>query len=182
MDTLFSLDEISDPQLSGAVLSPDGVYRYTLTRVWNVGLPLAMFVMLNPSTADATVDDRTIGRCREFAAREGCGGIIVVNLFALRSTDPAGLRTHPDPVGPDNAHYMALALGQNPAVVIAAWGAHPFAAHRAGAVAMVLDQQLAVRRLRLKCLGVTKAGHPRHPLYVNGRTPLITYPRRKAAA
>jgi hypothetical protein len=182
MDALFPLSKVRNEQLAGAVLSQCGTYRYTLDRVWNVGLPIAMFVMLNPSTADASKDDRTIGRCKKFAAREGCGGLTVVNLFALRATDPEELRTHPDPVGPHNAAYIGATLDRNPGVVIAAWGAHSFAAKRAADVAMVLDRQLGRRDLRLKCLGVTKSGQPRHPLYLKATAPLITYPRRKAAA
>lgn len=175
MDTLFPLEEVADAHLTGADISADGVYRYTLTRVWNVSQPLAMFVMLNPSTADAELDDPTIRRCKSFAAREGCGGLVVVNLFALRATDPAELKRHPDPVGPDNVAYLTQALSRNPAVVIAAWGAHRFAAAQARAVSTSLARQLANRRMQLKCLGTTKSGHPRHPLYVRGTAPLITY-------
>lgn len=175
MDTLFPIDDVRDAHLTGADLSPDGVYRYTLTRVWNVALPLAMFVMLNPSTATATESDPTIRRCISFAKREGCGGIIVINLYALRSTDPKNLASHTDPVGPENAKYVQAALARNPAVVIAAWGAHPYAKQQAHAMATGLAAQLDQQGMRLKCLGVTKEGHPRHPLYLGKNTPLTTY-------
>jgi len=175
MDTLFPMEEIGDAHLTGADLSEDGVYRYTLTRVWDVGLPLAMFVMLNPSTADAVENDPTIKRCIGFAKREGCGGIVVINLFALRSTDPKNLAAHADPVGPENAKYVLQALARNPAVVIAAWGAHPFATQQAYAMATGLAAQLDHQGMRLKCLGVPAKGHPRHPLYLKNTTPLTTY-------
>jgi len=157
--------------LTGAVISPCGTYRYTLDRIWNSDLPRALFIMLNPSTADASIDDPTIRRCRSFATRIGCGGLTVVNLFALRSTNPDALSTHPDPVGPDNDTHIALALDGNPAAVIAAWGAHPAARARAAPVAGLITTQ----QRRVDCLGTTKHGDPRHPLYVRGDAPLIPW-------
>ena len=77
--------------LHGAVVSDDGLYRYILTRTWDRSLPALVFCMLNPSTADATVDDPTIRKCIGFAQRLGYGGIIVVNLFAYRATKPREL-------------------------------------------------------------------------------------------
>lgn len=166
-DTLFDVPAAGGV-LAGAVLSPCGTYRYTLDRVWDASRPTALFIMLNPSTADASEGDPTIRRCRSFATREGCGALTVVNLFALRSTDPGTLSTHPDPVGPQNDMHIALAIDRQPAVVIAAWGAHPFARHRMVQVADVL----AAHGGRLECLGKTKGGDPRHPLYVRGDAPL----------
>jgi hypothetical protein len=178
MDGLFPLTEVAREQLGGAVISPCGTYRYTLDRVWDASLPVAVYVMLNPSTADATEDDRTIVRCNNFAKREGYGGITVINLFALRSTDPEALRTHPDPVGPHNTAWIGAVLDRAPAVVIAAWGAHPFAATRAAEVAKIVT----AHGVALKCLGTTKAGAPKHPLYLAANTPLINYRPRKGAA
>ena len=174
-DTLFDLPAAGGV-LAGAAISPCGTYRYTLDRVWDTSLPRALFIMLNPSTADASEDDPTIRRCRSFATREGCGGLTVVNLYALRSTNPDALATHPNPVGPDNDLHIALALDQRPAKVIAAWGAHLFAKTRATAVA----RTLAAHGGRLECLGLTKAGDPRHPLYVRGDAPLIPLPTADA--
>lgn len=179
MDTLFP---VKDKPLSGAVISPCGQYRYTLDRLWRTGLPTALFIMLNPSTADASVDDQTIRRCRYFATREGCGGLTVVNLYALRSTDPAALLTHPDPVGPENAAYVGAALDRNPALVIAAWGSHRFAVAQAHDTTLAVERILGRRGLRLKCLGTTKDGSPRHPSRLPNNAPLITYTRRKVAA
>lgn len=90
--TEFFIDPGTE-QLRGAVISDDGRYRYRLWRTWAPELPRMAWIMLNPSTADAEVDDPTIRRCVGFAKREGCGGIEVVNLYAYRSTDPSVLGT-----------------------------------------------------------------------------------------
>lgn len=146
-------------------------YRYSLTRRWATDGPTAVFLMLNPSTADAFKLDPTITRCRGFAKREGCAGLTVLNLFAWRSTDPKALAVAPDAVGEHNDRmYDCVLRSQDDLLVIAGWGAHPFAAARAAEVTE------RVRRMHpLLCLGTTKAGHPRHPLYVKGDAPLVTY-------
>lgn len=166
-DTLFDVPPTRGV-LAGAVLSPCGTYRYTLDRIWDHTRPTALFIMLNPSTADASVDDPTIRRCRAFATREGCGALTVVNLFAYRATDPRELAVQPDPIGPDNNTHIALALDRQPAHVIAAWGALPFARTRAQQVTALLAQA--------RCLGTTKSGDPRHPLYVRADQPLQPWP------
>ena len=153
---------------SSAVLSECGLYRYRLERRWADG-PKALFIMLNPSTADAEKDDPTIRRCISFAKREGCGGLIVVNLFAFRATEPDALLLADDPIGPDNPGALAAAVADCDGPLIAAWGAWP-GARAAG--------EAVVRKLgpRARCLGLTKAGSPRHPLYVAGDAPLIALP------
>lgn len=147
-----------------ARLSPDGVYRYTLGRRWDRALPTAVFVMLNPSTADADVDDMTIRKDMRFARGWGMGGLWVVNLYALRSTDPALLRRHSDPVGPENNWHLAKAAelaAEHGWPIVAAWGA------LAGSerVAEVLSFS---GMDRLSVLHVTKDGQPGHPLYLPG--------------
>lgn len=137
----------------------DGDYRYQLSRQWAPG-PYLSVVMLNPSTADGTGDDPTIRRCIGFARQLGLSGLRVVNLFALRSTDPAALRSHPDPVGPDNDRYLREAAADG--TMVAAWGAHPFAAARAAEVTSMLASHGTV----LQAWKTTKAGHPHHPLYL----------------
>ena len=155
---------------TGAVFSEDGIYRYRLWRFWDdTTLPM-VFVLLNPSTADTEADDPTIRRCMGFAKREGCGGIQVVNLFALRSTDPKALYSHPDPVGPDNDEAL-LAAAASATTVVAAWGVHG-ALHGRGDQVMTALRQAGVR---LMALGRTKDGHPRHPLYLAGSTVLGEY-------
>lgn len=155
---------------SGAAFSADRAYRYILTRTWDIGAPVMTWIMLNPSTADAMTDDPTIRRCTGFARREGCGGISVVNLFALRATDPADLSRHPDPAGPDNDRWLWMHATSG-RLVIAAWGAHKLADARAREVA----RRLAEAGVQAQCLGVTSAGHPRHPLYVRSDAPLVPW-------
>lgn len=151
-----------------AVISECGQYRYWLSRHWDDTLRPACFVMLNPSTADARQDDPTIRRCVSFARSWGAGGVVVVNLFAFRSTDPSGLRLVTDPVGPENDTHLRRAVEQcHP--VVAAWGAGGGLRNRAAGVQSLLLQV----GLPVTCLGVTKDGHPRHPLYVKGSQELV---------
>lgn len=155
-----------------ANFSPCGKYRWTLDRIWapEERKPWIGWVMLNPSTADAMIDDPTIRRCIAFSQAWGFSGLTVMNLFALRATDPAEMLAAEDPVGPGHDERLADLPIACP-VVVCAWGVH--GAHR-GRDAKV------VRILRgsgasLRCLGLTKDGHPRHPLYVNGSTPLQSF-------
>lgn len=152
-----------------ADISECGTYRYSLTRRWD-DRPLIGWVMLNPSTADANVDDATIRRLAGtekrpgFARRWGYGGIIVRNLYALRATDPKQLWLHPDPIGPRNNDELALAAYNEPLTMLA-WGANaPLS--RAKHVAQLLWLRSRVHETRLAVLGWTKSGFPGHPLYV----------------
>ena len=148
-----------------AILSPCGKYRYMLSRRWQSG-PACGFIMLNPSTADASIDDPTIRRCMGFARREGCGGLIVVNLYAYRSSSPAVLAAVTDPHGgPDAEREFHAAVSRVDGPLIAAWGAWSAIRNPAAQIA----KQYADR---LMCLGRTKDGHPRHPLYVRADAPL----------
>jgi hypothetical protein len=149
-----------------AVFSLDRTYRYRLDRAWGDG-PRVLWVMLNPSTADAFVEDPTVKRCMSFTRAWGYKGLTVVNLFAMRSPYPADLLHHDDPVGPGNDDFIAVQALQA-AVVVAAWGAHRFAGQRGTEVMKILGS-------RAKCLGITKDGLPRHPLYVKGGTELVPY-------
>ncbi len=146
-----------------AVISECGLYRYRLTRTWDGSIRPAAFVMLNPSTADAATDDPTIRRCVGFAKSWGCGGIVVVNLFAYRATNPGAMRRQgPKAVGPDNDRYIREAITEC-APVVAAWGSHGCFLCRDSAVGQL------IRCSGLpwpECLGTTKHGSPRHPLYV----------------
>lgn len=138
-----------------AIFSPCGTYRYLLSRRWSQG-PRIAWAMLNPSTADDKQDDPTIRRCIGFSRAWGFGAMDVVNLYALRATDPAMVRRHPAPVGPENDEHIAAAVG--PArVVVAGWGAFRFAAERAERVHGALGMAC--------CIGTTREGWPRHPLY-----------------
>jgi hypothetical protein len=123
-----------------------------------------MFVMLNPSTADAEQDDPTIRRCMGFARTWGFGGIVVLNLYAYRATKPTDLWRATDPVGPENDRLLGDYLARAE-LIVAAWGAHAKPQR-----IQALQKMAAVRDAALHCLGVTKAGAPRHPLYVRGGT------------
>jgi hypothetical protein len=140
----------------GAYISPCGRYRYSLWRQWAPG-PMVMFVGLNPSTADARLDDPTIRRCIGFARAWGYCGLMMTNLFAWRSTDPRGMLEADDPTGPDNDRVLLTAHAKA-AVTIAAWGCHGTHGGRHNAVRAMLP--------RLHYLRLTKDGHPGHPLYL----------------
>jgi len=161
-----------DFPVSEAVLSDDLVYRYTLDRRWAWDGPVMVWIGLNPSTADHQADDPTIRRMCGFARREGCRGICVLNLYALRATDPRELARHPDPVGPENDDWLAGVGIAADGPVVAAWGAHPFAARREQAV----TQLLALAGVtQLMCLGMTGQGYPNHPLYLRADAPLVPW-------
>lgn len=157
-----------------AVLSEDGKYRYLLRRTWDARLPRALFVMLNPSTADAAVDDATIRSCIRLCRSWNYGSFEVVNLFAWRATDPNELRKVPDPIGLANDRSISAAAGRCD-VLICAWGAHQIAAQRGAAVWHLIRQH----RPAVFCLGVTKDGSPKHPLYIKSGTPLVNFARSK---
>ncbi len=132
------------------------------------------FVMLNPSTAAHDVDDATIRRCSGFAHSLGASKLEVVNLFAFRATIPAQLEDFlGDVVGPENDSHIVEAA-QEAETVICAWGAKLPRAYsrRPGRVLEVLRE---AGHRNVYCLGKTKAGHPRHPLYLAKTTELQTY-------
>jgi hypothetical protein len=172
---------------SSAELSPSGVYRYKLTRTLAPRLGadpprVAVFVMLNPSTADQSADDPTIRRCLGFADRHGCGELVVVNLSPVRATDPAELidRYEPAKVLDRNTVAIRSAIrlaADSGGLVVAAWGAQVHGPlERLDAQVAVFKQLLRALRVSAVCLGVTQSGAPRHPLYVRGDAPLIPWP------
>ena len=150
---------------ASATFSADRVHRYLLTRTWDASLPSVNFLMLNPSTADAFQLDPTNRRCVGFAQAWGYGSMVTTNIFAYRSTNPAGLRTAADAVGPENDDTI-LSAAKSADLVIAAWGTRGELQGRGTAVREMLGEaDVALHALRL-----TKAGHPGHPLYVLGDT------------
>lgn len=165
-----------------ATFSESRTYRYCLTRQWRPEpAPEMAFVMLNPSTADAFADDPTIRRCVTFAKREGCGSLKVVNLFALRSSDPAALYDHPDPIGEFNEVVVRHAI-RTASVVVVGWGNHAERLAKYVANQPGWSKGLARRAgVKLWCLGTTLGGHPKHPL-ARGRSrisddqPLMPWP------
>ena len=107
-----------------ACIDQEEIYRYTLGRTWHCEKERLLFVMLNPSTADDKDDDQTIKRCIAFADKWGYGGLVVGNLFALRSPHPRDLFQHSDPVGPDN-DYDLQRVAEQCKTVVAAWAQKP---------------------------------------------------------
>lgn len=155
----------SDETLRTAEISDCGRYRYSLHRRWDVTKPNAVWIMLNPSTADAEQDDPTIIRCMNFARSWGLGGIVVVNLYGLRATNPKELWRADDPIGPDNDRHLYVYTKSHifERIIVAAWGANA----KPDRVRQVMSMP---QMQRAQCLGVTKHGAPRHPLYVRGDT------------
>lgn len=150
----------------GALLSPCQRYRYLLWR--DLSEPLftdvggkCLFVMLNPSKADHMIDDPTVTRCMRFAADFGHASLVVANLFALRSTDPDALLREADPVGPEN-DLTLRGIASEASRIICAWGAHRMVEGRVKDVLAILRAD----GRKVHHLGLTKDGHPRHPLYL----------------
>ncbi len=165
---------MEDDVLRTAELSDDGLYRYSLTRVWGRPRDMLTFVMLNPSTADHQKDDPTIRRCMGFARSWGFGAITVVNLYALRATRPVHLWEAADPVGPRNDEAIRQAAREASRsvhdYVIAAWGANA-KPDRVDHVRRIVEM-----RTQTRALGLTQNGSPRHPLYVKGDTqPIVMW-------
>jgi len=135
-------------------------YRYTLHRRWAPGGTRICFCLLNPSTADEFKLDPTLTRCLGYAQRWGYSAMETVNIFALRSTDPAGLREHVDPTGPANDRAIRTAAKRADLIVVG-WGSHGGFLDRGPRVA-----ELLAPICDPVCLGLTNAGAPRHPLYL----------------
>ena len=160
----------ADPETgteSEAIYSPCEKYRYALTRVWTPDVPRLTYIMLNPSKATEIANDPTVERCERRARRLGYGAMRVCNLFAWRETDPAELKRTQEPVGTDNDATLKEAAKWADHVLLA-WGVHgSHIARNADAMRM-----LARYSDKLYCLGRTKHGLPRHPLYVSYAQPL----------
>lgn len=156
-----NLDLALDGFTGHASYSPCQRFRYTLSRRWRIGAGCVAFVLLNPSTATAEVNDPTVRRCCGYARMWGMQELQILNIFALRSTDPKALYRYPDPIGPENAGAIAKVVAKAN-LVVCAWGNH---GSHLGQGARV-TQQLIDAGVSLTCLGVTKSGHPKHPLYL----------------
>lgn len=130
--------------------------------------PGIAWICLNPSTADEHQLDPTLRRIRGFSDAWGYHYFLMLNAFAWRDTDPAGLRTAPDPVGPDNDRWIAHVLARMDRVMVA-WGNDGAFLARDRAVRALLDPA------RTFSLGFTQSGQPRHPLYVSARTAPVPF-------
>lgn len=142
----------------GAVFSPCRRYRYKLWRRWSDTKPLN-FLMLNPSTADETVNDPTVEGCERRAREWGYGGVVVTNLFAFRATDPEEMKRCGDPVGIDNNDHIRREYVFS-AMTICAWGNHGAHMNRSATVRKLLSKGV------LHALKLNKSGEPQHPLYI----------------
>lgn len=152
-----------------ANLSDDKKYRYSLTRIWNPVLPMVAWICLNPSTADAEKDDPTVRKIMGFSSRWGYGGFALLNLLALRATDPKLLLLTVDPVGPLNTIDLVcsqIQCDKFPDPLIVAWG-NIYSRFRPRA------EKFIQRFESLRCLGKTFRGNPLHPLMVPYLTPLV---------
>jgi hypothetical protein len=149
---------------SCASISEDGVYRWELRRRWATDGEVLLWVMLNPSTADGKRDDPTIRRCVDFSRRWGFAGLIIANLFSLRAKHPSEIGRHASPVG-EKTDETLRAASIEAQVTVAAWGAYAAAQKRSSVVVNLLESELV-------CLGQTRTGAPRHPLYVRKDTTL----------
>ena len=142
------------------VFSPDRRYRYVLWREWGLAAhsPYVMFVGLNSSTANEDENDPTIRRCIGFTKAWGFSALCMTNLFAYAARDPREMKRQSDPVGPENDVWLER-CAKDSSLIIIAWGVH----------GKYKDRDRAVERLLsyrdLYCVGLTKDGHPRHPLY-----------------
>lgn len=145
-----------------ATYDTSGTYRYRLSRTWGDGRRVC-FIMLNPSTATAVELDPTVTRCHRYAIAWKYQQLEVVNIFALRSTDPGELYVHNDPIGNGNNNAI-LAAAHDAELVVCSWGTHGEHLGRGEEVrGMLTEHGIATHVLRL-----TKHGHPGHPLYLPG--------------
>lgn len=157
------LFDVHDDWSSGALFSECRTWRYALWRRWDFGSRCNMvaFVGLNPSTADESIDDPTIRRCKNFAKEWGFGGMYMLNAYAFRATDPKDMKAASGTVGPDNDEWLRF-YGTEATEIIAAWGVH-CDPKRERVVCETIGKLVM-------CLGRTKDGRPKHPLYLRADT------------
>lgn len=147
-----------------AEISDCGKYRWWLRRTWSGGTKgIVCFVMLNPSKADGSIDDPTVKKCMAFAMAWGYSGMVIVNLYAYRATDPGELKTAESPVGGKRNDIEIRAAAISSDFAIAAWGTKAL-------VCRVWEVEEILKGVPIHCLKKTKAGCPQHPLYIKGDT------------
>jgi len=162
--------DLTVPQ--GAIFSEDGKYRYVLWRVWDLTLALRLVIALNPSKANHIINDPTITRSVVRADRDGFGGLLFANIYALKSTDPKRLLEEDDVIGVENDEYLKLLISMAMASggqVVCAWGSFAPVAKRAPDVLKMIPEPY--------CLGVNADGNPKHPLYISYKTQVVRYGR-----
>lgn len=149
-----------------ATVSACGQYRYSLRREWSNGGRIVLFIMLNPSTADAEVDDPTIRRCIALAKRWNFDALEVVNLFAWRATDPRQLSKCANPIGEGNNEAIMKAAERS-SQIVCAWGANAYAKP------MALRVKALLNHLPLWAIKMNADGSPKHPLYAKTESNLV---------
>ncbi len=157
MSQFFSSSE------SGAVFNEPRTHRYSLWRRWSGNCDASKmlpFIGLNPSTADESVNDQTVTRCINYAKSWGYHGMFMLNIFAFRATDPKDMKAFPDPIGDLNNQAILKIVGACGNKALCCWGAHGDFMMRGAEVKYLLCFK------QLFHLGLTKSGHPKHPLYL----------------
>jgi hypothetical protein len=162
---MITRSHTKDDAPSVATYSDCERYRYALTRIWDPAGGRVNFLMLNPSTATEVQNDPTVERCERRARALGFGAFRVTNIFAFRATDPRDMRAAADPVGAANDAAILEAAAWSGRVVCA-WGTHGAHLDRGAAV----ERLLRATGLPLMHLGLSKHGHPKHPLYISYAT------------
>ena len=148
------------------MFSPCRKYRYTLWRIWEDKKPYVMFIGLNPSIADDSIDDPTIRKCINYCKSWGFGGLYMLNLFSYISTDPDKIKDIQNPIGKENDSWL-LKISKNATIVIAAWGNHGHLNQRSDDILNLIPN--------MHCLKVNKTGYPAHPLYQKSNLKPIKY-------
>lgn len=164
---MITRTHLKDDAASTAIYSDCEAYRYQLTRIWDDTGPKALFIMLNPSTATEVQNDPTVERCERRSRTLGFGSFRVTNIFAWRDTDPRKMRAAFDPIGPQNDATIrdsaSLWTTEPQDRIICAWGTHGAHLNRGAEVTALLHGTGKA----LHTLGLTKHGHPKHPLYIS---------------
>jgi hypothetical protein len=156
----------------GAKFSHDTKYRYQLWRTWDESRPKVLFIMLNPSTANAETDDNTISKIKQIADFNGFGGLMVGNLFAFITSNPDVLRLEiakdmSTAVGGEETDLSIREMANQCNIVVFAWGAFNMDQGR---------EELMIKRFPdAMCLKVNRLGSPKHPLYCKTKTNFIPY-------
>jgi hypothetical protein len=178
--SLFDTKDEGEEQLLApwAIVSPDGLYRYTLFRGWGAIGREALFILLNPSTADGTVDDPTVCKCRLLTRGLGLNAMRIGNLYAFRATDPKALARAADPIGPECNDHLRRMIGIAD-IIICGWGNPPAGIEKdafATRAAEVLDMVRGAGKTAM-AYRVNATGHPHHPLYLPGDAKPVAYAR-----
>lgn len=167
-------DLLGDGETKGAILSLEEtpIYRYALWRIWNDALPCLVVIMLNPSTADHSENDPTITILLGRARTEGYGGILVVNLFAWRSSEPSDMKSSNEPIGPYNDTILDIVLDIETDGLLCAWGPH--GEHKDRYKEVICKLKMAQKKPLV--IEMTQKGHPGHPLYKKLENRLTPWP------